>query len=232
MSESLLNKKFEPIILADYAKIDGLFVEEYISNKNSFSTVSSLVKVSDGKTADLIQKMSNVPQTIVIDRAHLNETFLGNLKNDFNRLIGYSLLAVFLLLLLFFRRIELTLITIIPILLTGLLTIGIMGALGLEFNIFNIIISTFIFGLGVDYSIFVTNGLIKEYKYGIKALPTYRAAIILSVITTILGIGVLIFAQHPALKSIAFRLAPPTSAPSTSTSDNRSAAFPGFTEPP
>lgn len=199
----LLNKKFETIPISDYMQVKGLYVEEYLSNKNNFSTIATMVKVSDERSKDLIAEMSNLPQTVVIDRQHMNETFLGNLKNDFNRLITYSLAAVFILLLVFFRRIELTLITLIPILLTGFLTAGMMGVLGLEFNIFNIIISTFIFGLGVDYSIFITNGLIKQYKYGVTTLPTYRAAIILSVITTILGIGALIFAQHPALKSIA-----------------------------
>ena len=86
--------------------------------------------------------------------------------------------------------------------LTWLLTIGIMGLFHIEFNIFNIIISTFIFGLGIDYSIFITNGLLHEYKTGEKALQTYKTSIILSVVTTVLGVGVLIFAKHPALYTI------------------------------
>ncbi len=183
---NLLNKKFEPLALADYSNIGGLPIQEYISNKNNFATVAALVKIVDEKTDAFVNTFAQAPQTVVIDRKHLNETFLGDLKANFNRLIAYSLVAVFLLLLTFFRRIELTLITMIPILLTWLLTIGIMGFGGLEFNIFNIIISTFIFGLGVDYSIFMTNGLIKKYKYGTSDLATYRAAIILSVITTLI----------------------------------------------
>ncbi len=86
--------------------------------------------------------------------------------------------------------------------LTWLLTIGIMGLFHIEFNIFNIIISTFIFGLGIDYSIFITNGLLHEYKTGEKVLSTHKTSIILSVVTTVLGVGVLIFAKHPALYSI------------------------------
>jgi len=38
---------------------------------------------------------------------------------------------------------------------------------------------------------------------GNRAMQTYQASIILSVITTLLGIGALIFAEHPALRSIA-----------------------------
>jgi 1-acyl-sn-glycerol-3-phosphate acyltransferase len=77
-----------------------------------------------------------------------------------------------------------------------------MGLFNIPFNIFNIIISTFIFGLGIDYSIFITNSLLHEYRTGEKVVPTHKTSIILSVITTILGVGVLIFAKHPALYSI------------------------------
>ena len=143
-----------------------------------------------------------MPQTLLIDRKQVNETFLGNLKNDFNRLIWYSLLAVVLLLAFFYRSLSLTLITAIPLFLSWFLTIGILALFKIEFNIFNIIISSFIFGLGVDYSIFITNGLLTQYRTGEKTLATHKTSIILSVLTTLLGIGVLVFAKHPALYSV------------------------------
>lgn len=77
-----------------------------------------------------------------------------------------------------------------------------MALFGIEFTIFNAIISTFIFGLGVDYSIFITNALVKDYSFGTKEINIYKISIILSVITTLLGVGVLVFAKHPALRSI------------------------------
>ncbi len=200
---SLLDSDFKPISINEYRKLKMLFVDEFISTKSDdFATVVSLVKVKNENLKMVVDRFDKIPQTVIIDRQHMNETFLGNLKNDFNKLIVYSLIAVVIILLFFFRNIELTLITIIPIALTWVITIGIMGLLGVKFNIFNIIISTFIFGLGIDYSIFITNGLLKEYKYGVKELKTYKTSILLSVITTILGLGALIFAKHPALKSI------------------------------
>jgi 1-acyl-sn-glycerol-3-phosphate acyltransferase len=78
-----------------------------------------------------------------------------------------------------------------------------MALVGIEFNIINIMVSTFIFGLGDDYSIFTMDGLLQEYKTGKKNLSSIRTSIFLSAVTTIAGLGVLIFAQHPALKSIA-----------------------------
>jgi 1-acyl-sn-glycerol-3-phosphate acyltransferase len=88
--------------------------------------------------------------------------------------------------------------------LSWILILGIMAIVGIKFNIINIIISTFIFGLGDDYSIFIMDGLLGEYKNGKKNLASYKTSIFLSAFTTLIGIGVLIFATHPALKTIGF----------------------------
>ena len=166
------------------------------------SMIIELAKVKDGKMDAVLQAFSNTKNTLVIDRKQMNETFLGNLKTDFNRLVLYSFLIVCLILFLYYKSFSLSLVTIAPIAFTWLLTIGIMGAFGVEFNIFNSIISTSIFGLGIDYAIFITNGLLHELKTGEKVLSTHKTSILLSVITTILGVGVLVFAKHPALYSI------------------------------
>jgi len=42
-----------------------------------------------------------------------------------------------------------------------------------------------------------------DYKYGNKNLPSFKTSVFLSAFTTIIGVGVLIFAKHPALNSIA-----------------------------
>src|SRR5690606_26726291 len=133
-----------------------------------------LIKLDNDNTSEIKNVFKGIPNTIVIDRQEMNETFLGNLKSDFNSLIGYCMLAVLLILFLFFRSFSLTLVAITPIFLTWFFTLGIMGLLHIEFNIFNIIISTFIFGLGIDYSIFMTKGLLKELQTGEKVMVTHK----------------------------------------------------------
>ncbi len=197
----LLNTSFIPLSSDAYKTLKTISVDDYVSTKNDFTTITSLVKVKNKQ--HLIDTFKDQEQVLLIDRKQLNESFLGHLKTDFNSLIGYSLIVVLIILLIFYKSVSLTLVTSIPICLTWLLTIGLMGAFNLEFNIFNIIISTFIFGLGIDYSIFITNGLLHEYRTGEKALTSHKTSILLSVITTILGVGVLIFAKHPAIYSIA-----------------------------
>src|SRR5690606_15219472 len=180
---------------------------------------------------------------LVIDRQALNEQYLGALINDFNALVTYSFVAVFVILLVFYRRIEfvlvvsivigltgfftafiivfviiqynmfillvfyrrieLVLVASIPIGLTGFITAGIMGLLNIPFNIFSTIVCTLVFGHGIDFTIFMTSALQKEYTDGKNEMPLYRTSILLAVLTTILAIGALIFAKHPALQSIA-----------------------------
>lgn len=197
-----LNLDFNVLNVEGFKNFKTISVDDYIATKDHFTTITTLVKLKDEQAENLFNKFESSSQTLVIDRKQMNETFLGNLKNDFNSLVGYSFFVVLLLLLLFYRSFSLTLVTLLPIALTWLLTIGIMSLFGVEFNIFNIIITTFIFGLGIDYSIFITNGLLHELKTGESSLPTHKTSILLSVITTILGVGVLIFAKHPALHSI------------------------------
>ena len=78
-----------------------------------------------------------------------------------------------------------------------------MGICDIKFNIVNIILATFIFGQGDDYTIFVTEGVIYEYCYGKKMLSQFKNSIILSSSIMFIGIGMLIFAKHPAMRSLA-----------------------------
>ena len=199
---SIFDKKYEPLKLNDFKAFNPSLFEEFVSHKNGFYTISTLVKLKEENRENFIKKYQN-KETVVIDRKQLNENFLGNLVNDFNNLVNYSFIAVLLILWYFFRRIELVIISAIPIALSGLVTAGLMGLFNIQFNIFSSIVCTLVFGHGVDFSIFMTSALQKEYTTGKDEMPTYRTSILLAVITTILAIGALIFAKHPALKSIA-----------------------------
>lgn len=198
----LLQTPFKPIPFEEYAKVKAFFLDEFVAAKNGFYTISSVAKVSDGQRDAFVKSISREEKVIAIDRQQMNETFLGKLRDDFNDLINYSFLAVILILFVFFRRIELVIISTIPIVITGVVTAGIMSIFNIQLNIFSTIVCTLIFGHGVDFSIFMTSALQKEYTNGKDEMPTYRTSIILAALTTILAIGALIFAEHPALKSI------------------------------
>lgn len=197
-----LDFDFKPISTNDYLKIKALQLKEFVTEKNGFYTISTLVKVTPKQRDAFVKSASAKNNVIAIDRQQMNETFFSTLKTDFNSLVNYSFIAVILILFFFFRRIELVIVSCIPIALTGIVTAGIMGIFGIQMNIFSMIVCTLIFGHGVDFSIFMTSALQKEYTSGKNEIAIYRTSIILAVITTILGIGAMIFAEHPALRSI------------------------------
>ncbi|EHQ42535.1 1-acyl-sn-glycerol-3-phosphate acyltransferase [Myroides odoratus] len=201
---ALLHNKFEPIGIKDYSDLNPQIIDEFLIEKNGHYTLSTVVKLPEEHRQAFMEQFPSSDHFIVIDRKEMNETFLGNIVNDFNDLVNYSFLAVFAILWLFFRRIELVIVSMIPIVITGLITAGLMGLFHIEFNIFSTIVCTIIFGQGVDFTIFITNALQKEYTTGEESMPTYRASIILAVLTTLLAVGTLVFAKHPALKSISF----------------------------
>ncbi len=196
-----LRKNYTPISIAEYKELENLGLNELIDSASAkkLYTVLSTVTTSEENASVFRDQFVKDKNTLLINRKALNESLLGNLKGEFNNLVLYSLAAVFLLLLLVNRSLKWGLLTMLPIGITWVIALAIMYWLKIEFNIFNIIITSFIFGLGIDYSIFISNGL--RYEKG--KLGTYKTSIFLSVITTILGIGVLLFAKHPALHSVA-----------------------------
>ncbi len=138
-----------------------------------------------------------------MDRKSLLSGMVNTLGKDFNFIANVSLSLILLILIIAFGRIELGFITFIPIFLSWVWTLGIMAMTGIKFNIFNIIISSFITGLGIDYSIYIMQGLVQGLKGDNKNLLSYKTCILISVMISISGTGVMILAKHPALKSIA-----------------------------
>lgn len=197
---------FKEINLADTELIKELFLNAFIQGNDLRPMVLTLIKTRTAHKAQVHQMLEKQISegTYIIDKEYLTSQFVKDLQNDFTRLVSITLLLVFLIIWISFGRIELAMITFLPLMLSWIWTTGLMSIFGLEFNIVNIIISTFIFGLGIDYCIFITRGLIQEYKYGEVKLDSFKTSILFSAVTSILGVGVLIFAKHPALQSMAF----------------------------
>ena len=199
----LLDTDFQLADEGATARIRKTFLDDFITEKPGRSTIVTLVKCAQENKATIYKTFENDPNSTVIDKQYLTAKFVEIINYDFTRIAVMSSLLVFFVLLLTYGRIELTLVSFIPMFIGWIWILGIMGILGIQFNIINIIISALIFGLGDDYSLYIMDGLLQEYKTGKKNLSSFKSSIFLSAITTIAGLGVLIFAKHPALRSIA-----------------------------
>ncbi len=202
--ESLLNNDFKPVDKTELVAFQQRFLDDYITEKPGNVSIVTLLKVANDNKAAVVTELDKLQQVTVLDRQYLTTRLTELVNKDFNKIALFTSCLVFFVLLLTFGRIELALVTFIPMLISWIWILGIMGMFGITFNIVNIIVSALIFGLGDDYSLFVMDGLLNEYKTGKKNLASYKSSIFLSAITTVAGLGVLAFAQHPALRSIAF----------------------------
>lgn len=200
---NLLDKDFKTVDLSELSVIKESFLSDLIVESDDLSMIITTLKVEQKNRTKVHEKFTEDENLVIFDKQYLTYKFLVLLKKDFDLLVKLSLILVLIILILALGRLELAFITFVPLAISWLWTLGLMGLFDIKFNIFNIIISTFVFGLGIDYSIFIIKGLQQEYKFGMKNLSSFKTSIILSAFTTITGIGVLIFAKHPALKSIA-----------------------------
>ena len=111
------------------------------------------------------------------------------LRGSFNYIGLVCSLVVFVFLLLSFRRIELALLAFLPLAVSWIWILGLMHLTGIQFNIVNIILATFIFGQGDDYTIFITEGLLYEYTTGKPRLASYKHSVVISALIMFAGIG-------------------------------------------
>lgn len=200
---SMLDEDFHTVPPEDLSGSLRTLTGPYLHSDRDMASVTTILKVRNEDKPMIYDKLGSKEHTLVFDKQFLTDKLVSILREDFSNLVYFSLVIVFLILLLSFGRIELAMLTFIPIFLGWIWTLGVMGLLGIKLTIFNIIITSFVFGMGDDYGIFLMEGMLQEYKYGREKLRSYKVSILLSAITTIIGTGVLIFARHPALKSIA-----------------------------
>jgi 1-acyl-sn-glycerol-3-phosphate acyltransferase len=199
----ILETNYKPVPPDSLPQIGQLVQGKFITFGNSQTSVTTILKVRQEDKQEIYKTLQLQEDNFIFDKEFLTSNFIRILEEDFNTLLGVSVLIVFSIILFSFGRIELTVLTFIPMTLSWIWTLGIMGLLGIKLTIFNTNISVFVFGLGDDYSIFLMQGFLQQYKYGKEKVASYKISILLSAITTIVGVGVLIFARHPALKSMA-----------------------------
>ena len=201
--EELISREYTPCGYTD-EEIGAIpVVAEWVAHNEEFSSLMCRVVVPEECKNALYAEVDKLPNTTIIDRSYFSAKMVEATSNDFNYILLVSSLIVFVALFISYGRIELTLLTFLPMAISWVLILGMMALFGIKFNIVNIILATFIFGIGDDFSIFIMDGLLEEYKSGKRVLGAHKTAIFFSAFTAIVGMGVLIFAEHPALKSIA-----------------------------
>ena len=210
--EPVMFEPFFMMIEADY-EAESLYdaevlPESLVSNfieltEEGKYVVFTSVQLTEDNKKIVNDAIASLPHAVCIDPFYYTNDMVEMLNDDFNTILGISSVFVFVVLLLSFRSFPIAFIAFLPMGLSWYVVQGIMGIFGLQFNLINIIIATFIFGIGVDYSIFVMSGLIAKATGEDTNLLTYhKTAIFFSAFVLMIVTGALLFAVHPAIHSI------------------------------
>lgn len=188
------------LALSDFS----LLREVGVGNRIVDSTVVVIKKEAAAEAGSLVVQFNekNPEHYFAFNVQSMNSAVARLLADNFNY-IGFVCGAiVFLFLWISFRKLRYALIAFLPMLVSWLWILGTMHLLDMRFNLVNIILATFIFGQGDDYSIFITEGLIYEYTYHRRMLAHYKRSIFFSAAIMFIGMGSLIVASHPALRGL------------------------------
>lgn len=214
----MLEIKEEILAPEDFELLTSTMLAGLISAKDSRVVTRMYVPLDKVETVESIINASNtemlksegVSKAFAFDMKGMNDRVLSALTSDFNYIGFVCSLIVFVFLWISFGRFELAVLAFIPMAVGWLWILGLMAALNVQFNIVNVILATFIFGQGDDYTIFVVEGLINDYKESVRTgkethtrLMSYGRSILLSSLIMLIGMGAMVISEHPALLSLA-----------------------------
>ncbi|MCF0168249.1 MAG: 1-acyl-sn-glycerol-3-phosphate acyltransferase, partial [Bacteroidales bacterium] len=201
----LLTKDFEPQNYEHFAAGLENLVSPYIYEDGGEIMVYDFLDIKKVAVESVEAEIDNISPKNIFSFADVNfsERMANAISEDFDFVLYVCGLIVLVFLFLSFSSIEMTIASFLPLIIAWIWILSIMGIFGMSFNIVNVILATFIFGMGDDYSIFVTEGKMFEYRTGRKMLPQFKNSIILSSTIMFIAIGMLIFAKHPAMHSLA-----------------------------
>ncbi len=151
-------------------------------------------------TADYVGSMNEIssrhPGTYLVSATVLSDTLSKVVSSDLKLMTLLASISVIVMTYMCFLNIKETLIALMPPLTSIIWLFGFMSIFGLSINAANMIAGVLAIGLSSDYGIFMT------YRSRDNINTGTIMAIALCTVTTLIGVGALIFAKHPALSSI------------------------------
>lgn len=115
----------------------------------------------------------------------------------------YALAAIFLYLMLTLRNFKTTLLVLLPTFAGAVLTLGLMRLTGIQFNLANLVILPLILGIGVVDGVHILHRCREAPECGENVISKSTGqAVILTSLTTMIGFGSLMVADHQGVYSV------------------------------
>ena len=174
--------------------------EQFVLKKDSGYQMLSFFPDQAEYIAKLSEIKNDYPGTFLVSRKNFSMQVSQALSGEF---LFLAFLAIFLtvgLTFILLKNLRLTILAILPVATALALITGVTHLAGLTLNIPSVIAAMVVVGIVSDYGMFMVYYC--KYKYQTGTIT----AVTLAAVTTLIGAGVLLFAQHPVLFSIGLTL--------------------------
>ncbi|ANM30837.1 hypothetical protein ABI59_16535 [Acidobacteria bacterium Mor1] len=150
----------------------------------------------------LIEQLTGGDSNIIVTGTNVIGQELRRIfSRDAKQGVGVGLLIVFVLLVIDFRSLRLTLIAMAQLVSGVIMMLGLMKIIGMQLNYANAFVATMILGVGIDYSIHMVHRMNWSGGKVEEGLMETGKAVVLAALTNIAGFGTLWFGNYPALQS-------------------------------
>ena len=131
--------------------------------------------------------------------------FADATRNSFEEALLYAVVLITTFLAILWRRVAPVLLTLAPLVLSNVVTIGLMALFGIAFNFVNVVVVPLLLGIGVDSGIHLVHRAESLARSGHKAdllSSTTARAVFYSALTTTVSFGTLALSSHRGVASL------------------------------
>ncbi|TGM17101.1 transporter [Leptospira selangorensis] len=173
--------------------------EKLLSIKILPGTVDTILEHRPYK--DIAQARSYTFQTDTAGSLMLFAQLIMIVKREGVAAFFITLVLVIIVLILFYRAFLPALLSLIPLLLGLLVTVGVMAIIDLKLNFMNVLVFPVIIGYGIQNGIYIYYRFREDHDI-VKAMAMVGPAVIASTLTTLVGWSALLLANQRGLHSI------------------------------
>jgi len=146
-------------------------------------------------------KYASIQMVRLFDPKFFSERLGKLLSSTFLKMVIIIGISVVILMFVFFFDLTLTVVALMPILFAFVCTLGTLKLIGHPLDIPALMLSIVVMGMGIDYSLFFVRSYQRYFDENHTSLGLIRMAVFLASLSTLIGFGVLNFADHSMLKS-------------------------------
>jgi predicted exporter/SAM-dependent methyltransferase len=182
----------------------GRLLSDYWSEKEGRLSVSTLVKAGDRQSYRRLRQavLAEVPDALLLNQTALADEITRVARNALPLFAALVAVCNAALLFVLLGRLELVLITLLPMAAGVFWTLGTLGLLGWPIDMSNFIFVVLVIGVGGDYSLFLVTAELEPWRGHRERTASTGGAVTVCALTTLLGVGALALARHPSLFSV------------------------------